>query len=449
MDRRTTYFVLRDRHRDRFYTAAAIGDELQELIPVEDERRLALYAANHGIPMPDPIPDWVVRFEPDADYSVDWANQRLNTFQSTPLLRNALRAEPQSEIPPLTQRLLTSLTRDDEQVQEHLLDWLAALIQRRTRIGTAWLLHGLPGTGKRLLTDYMLRPLLGTQHVVRCTVSDLAAANPPVAEFEHALLVVVDPFEPHKTTRADRLMQHMHALIDDPVLTRCGSTPSVGNEQVNHANVILCGDYPEPLSLKPDDRRFHIAPASDIIMQLTEEELEFLIDPVVGELPVFAAHLAHRRYDPQRVARVIKNKSRQQAINLSSEPDACFAALKAGNLQYFEDLLARNRELMDNRDRHRLERLCKQWAADSAAGRPSRIYIEGLQRLAEIAAGGFVPRSDFNIAAKRYAISPKPMWNSEERKTMRGVKVRFQTAKTGAADISSAPVTPANLQEVS
>ncbi|MBK1736232.1 hypothetical protein CKO15_13360 [Halorhodospira abdelmalekii] len=426
MDQRTTNFVLRDCHRDRFYTATAIGDELQELIPVEDERRLALYAANHGIEMPDPIPDWVVRFEPDASYSVDWANRRLNTFLPTPLLRNALRAEPQTEVPPLTQRLLKSLTCGDEQVQEHLLDWLALLIQGRTRIGTAWLLHGLPGTGKRLLTDYLLRSLLGPEHVVRCTVTDLAAARLPVDELERALLVVVDPFDPHATRRADRLMQNLNTLIDDPVLVRRHPTPSVGTEQPNHTNVLLCADYPDPLSLKPEDRRFNIAPASLARLRLTESEFELLIDPTNGELAAFAAHLAHRHFDPQGVARALPHPARTVITTCDSELDACFAALRVGNLSYFHELLKRNELVMESRDRNRLKRFCKRWTRDAAAGRTSRIFNEQLQHLATIAAGRYVPHAAFNTAAKRYGLRRRPMWNRDERKTGRGVQIRFQ-----------------------
>ncbi|MFP4147669.1 MAG: hypothetical protein ACLFSI_08155 [Halorhodospira sp.] len=429
-DQRITRFVLRDAHRDHFYTAAAEGDRLLELIPVEDERRLALYAANHRIPLPEPIPDWTVRFEPDSDYSVDWANRRLNTFQPAPLLRNALASRATDTIPPLTARLLHCLTGGDAQVQAHLLNWLAALVQRRTRLGTAWLFHGLPGTGKRLLVDSLLRPLLGAEHVVRCTVADLAATTLPVQAFEQALLVVVDPFDPHKTTRTDRLMLHLHQLIDDPVLPQHRTTPALGAQSPNHINILLCADYPEPLTLSADDRRFNIAPASGEQLVLTSAELETLIDPAHGELADFAAHLAHRSFDARAVSEVLDHPARSRAIEASGAVDACFAALRAGNLDYFHALLEREEQYLEPRDRDRLRRFCRQWARDLEAGRPSRIFLEGLQRLAAIAAGHVVANATFRASAKRYGLKPKPLWNKHERKTGRGIVVRFQSNDT-------------------
>jgi hypothetical protein len=52
--------------------------------------------------------------------------------------------------------------RRHPQVADHFLNWLAFILQHRDRTKTAWVLHGVPGTGKGLLTNDILRPIFGT-----------------------------------------------------------------------------------------------------------------------------------------------------------------------------------------------------------------------------------------------------------------------------------------------
>ncbi|MFP4146732.1 MAG: hypothetical protein ACLFSI_03360 [Halorhodospira sp.] len=127
---------------------------------------------------------------------------------------------------------------------------------------------------------------------------------------------------------------------------------------------------------------------------------------------------------------VLDHPARSRVIEASGAVDACFAALRAGNLDYFHALLEREEQYLEPRDRDRLRRFCRQWARDLEAGRPSRIFLEGLQRLAAIAAGHVVANATFRASAKRYGLKPKPLWNKHERKTGRGIVVRFQSNDT-------------------
>jgi hypothetical protein len=46
--------------------------------------------------------------------------------------------------------LLMHLCRYDEETYEHLLDWLAAVLQLREPLRTAWIFTGVQGTGKNI-----------------------------------------------------------------------------------------------------------------------------------------------------------------------------------------------------------------------------------------------------------------------------------------------------------
>ena len=206
-------FVFYEPSEDRYYTARLDHDgQLAQLTPVSSLESAERYCRTYGIELPEPFPHRTLVFEPGRGTVIDADRGTVNLYAPGTILLEAFRAEPEAQIPPTTDRLLDSLSAFDGPTKAHLIQWLAALIQYRRPLGTAWLFHGLPGSGKRLLLEILTR-ILGPQYVVRWPTAELGRAKPPFAELEQALVLWLDPFDLTTTKRRDRLLHRLDALI--------------------------------------------------------------------------------------------------------------------------------------------------------------------------------------------------------------------------------------------
>ena len=133
------------------------------------------------------MPIWDVVFEPHQNYTINPTEQKLNLYQKTEYLKQAI---PTKFIPPRFNNLITHVTGDDPAMRDDLLNWLAYIIQKRTKTQTAFVLHGRTGTGKGLLFTKVLQPILGLAH---CPMIMLDALDREFNEWiETGILVIID-----------------------------------------------------------------------------------------------------------------------------------------------------------------------------------------------------------------------------------------------------------------
>ena len=419
-------FVFRARNTDRYYTAALDArGRLAHLAPVANERRLAQFCTNESIPLPDPIPDADLVFDPGTLDAVQPAQRRVNSFRPSTVLLEAMRGAIVSPyVPPVIGRLLDSLCGDDDDFREHLLNWLACLIQHRRPMGTAWVFHGRSGTGKRLLLRKVIQPLLGAQHVADWSMAELTGRRLPTEALLTSCLLWVEDFAWHKAKRPDRLMHRLDTLISAPSLpSQAGAISDQLLAPTNHLNVILSAQYPEPLELPADDRCFILPPAQCRVLELTTAE----IDAIDEELPVFAAYLAQRPADIEQARQVPHSPSREAVISHAGELDALFAALRAGSLEWFVTLAERNPPGHQSASsQRRFRRLVRRWCAEALAGERTRIFNADLELVAAGLPSGPYRRAAIRQSAKRYRITPQPLWDPREQRSGRGIEIRFR-----------------------
>lgn len=330
---RFTPYVFRDASTDTYYNAIYQNDEarLALLSPVSSKERMADFMGQYGHGMPDPVEDWDIEFDPTTTDVLNEDKKWINRFRPSEYLIRGPGLTAYPAVPDVIGKVLTSITAGDDEVKEHFLNWLACLIQTRERLETAWIFHGIQGTGKGVLLNKILKPILGHSHVTEWTTKDFEDNfNSPL---ETTSLLWLDEFKASSARDTDALMSRLKNTITEPTLSvRAMRTAAV--QRRNFVNVIIASNFPDPIHLSENDRRFNVSPPQERKLLITPKEVADLAD----ELWLFTSYLLNRKADLELARNILDNNARDEMIGASQpSQEAFFSAIRNGNLDYFLD----------------------------------------------------------------------------------------------------------------
>lgn len=299
------------------------------------EKQIQDYLRQQGLPEVDPIPDWTLTFDPQNTEIYNRSARFINQFQITPTLETALnsRAKPYGpEHWPIISRIIDSAVGTGA-IKEHFLNWLACLVQYREKLLTAWILHGTQGTGKGMLIDKIITPILGAAHVVRCTQTALEKNFNGF--LETALLVFIDEASIGAYRNSKAASENLKSMITEPYQMMERKYANAFSTRVFY-NVIMGSNQPDPATVDPEDRRFNVGQYQPQRLQITSDE----VMEIDTELPAFAQYLARRvaNMDVARQVLETEDRTRMKATTRSAA-DTVADALRAGNLEFFLDSL--------------------------------------------------------------------------------------------------------------
>ena len=305
----------------------------------KSEKQVQDFLAQHGQPAIDVIEDWRLTFDPQNAQVFDRDARFINQYQASPILRTALRSRkaPASCAQwPTIDMLITSAIGDDGEVKEHFLNWLACLLQYRDKILTAWILQGIPGTGKGMLIERVLAPILGQRHVLRCNQATLHKGFNNF--LETALLVLIDEMRMSAYTRQGESAAATEKLknwITEPVIMIEGKHAHAYNTR-NYANFIIASNQPDVQEIDPKDRRFNVGNYQDTPLLLSTAQVEALDN----EVATFAQYLARRPADRTVARTVLDTEARRQMQKLTRNAgDLVGDAFREGDFGFFFDSL--------------------------------------------------------------------------------------------------------------
>src|SRR5207248_1200889 len=113
-----------------------------------------------------------LEFDPQSKERVALDRKWINLFQASPFLLREL--EPAHEMPACWDNVFKHVVNKDEETYQHLVHWIAALLQFRRRLETSWLWQGTYGTGKGLIYHELLEPCLGPSNVTIKRIDELS-----------------------------------------------------------------------------------------------------------------------------------------------------------------------------------------------------------------------------------------------------------------------------------
>lgn len=298
------------------------------LAQAKNETQLRHFMAQHGQPYGDFVPDWNIVWDPHTPVIIDTQNQTLNTYQPSDFYLK--KPYPQVNYVPATiHKIIDHVLGHDPATYEHFINWLACIIQFRTRNGTAWVLQGTQGTGKGVLFHKIITPLFGEDNVVSKRMEELESQF--TGFMENKFVVFIDEIEAGSSMYHNKITAKLKNLIVEPTISirKMYSPPYMA---VNYANQIFASNKGQAVEIAPDDRRFNVGVYQTQPIALTSTEID--ID-IPSELESFFGFLMHYPADPNKARTPLKSSARDTLIDISQTAiDRISSALLDGDLQF-------------------------------------------------------------------------------------------------------------------
>ena len=371
--------VLRDYYTDVYYNGIYdpnLNQFTEEfpLVPTS-KTSIASFMMSHGYPEPDYVRDARVVFDPtlnSASIDLDNVPYFVNMFRRTKYMLNPkMPAKPlglghaaliKVNCPRICTLIQHVLGNGVEEF-ERFINWLAYIFQTRQKAKTAWVLGGVPGTGKGLFYSKVLRPLFGPEHVPMRALQNIEEQFNLF--MRNALFLIVDEFHMASSSLgamkiADKLKNQ---ITEDTLTIRAMRTNQI--EVPNYTNFIFLTNRNDAVKIEAGDRRYNIPPRQEQRLDEAHPQLLKELDHMELELDEFAGHLAAFKVNERLVHTCIDNISKDQMRQVSMSVLEEFSqAIKTGDLTFFTDILDINTaNSMHMNEVASAQRIVKSWIA--------------------------------------------------------------------------------------
>ena len=386
--------ALRDFYTDTYYNGLFDPNvnQFTDDFPLTPTQKTSIqsFMRSHGRQEPDFIPDARVVFDPCTDapaVQMEETPYYVNMYRKTDYMLNSKKAPELTygtaaqlaDVVPLTYKLIHHMLGSGAAETEHFINWLAYIYQTRRKSMTAWIFTGIPGTGKGLFANKILKPLFGHAHVPMKSLENIEEQFN--LYMRSALFLVVDEFRMTDAHGGSlRMADKLKNQITEPTMTiRAMRANQI--ELPSYTNFIFLTNRPDAVKIEPGDRRYNVSPRQETKLEVALPEVIEGIDELENELHTFAGALKAFAVD-KRMARTCMNnaaKDEMRTVTMSVFEEFC-EALQRGNLQYFLDVL--DIGLDDTFNSGRIvsaQRFVKAWIADADKHGTSVIPVEHLR----------------------------------------------------------------------
>ena len=187
--------------------------------------------------------------------------------------------------------LLKHILGDGDQELERFVNWLAYVYQTKKKAKTAWVLSGVPGTGKGVFAYSVLRPLFSEDQAPVKTLENLEEQFN--SYLQTALLCVVDEFHMASSAAMQKVANKLKNQITEPSVT-IRKMRSNQVEVPNYTSFIFLTNHVDAIRIEPGDRRYNIAPRQEKKLIEAHPELIATMDKLIPrELLHFAGRYPH------------------------------------------------------------------------------------------------------------------------------------------------------------
>lgn len=324
-----SYLAFLDKVSDTYYRGYYDhdADDLQ-IVPTNSLVKVHHFLKQHAQPIGDFVPEWNLVFNFGSDVIFDPDQRTINVYKRTPYLR-----DPQPGEHPTIDSLIRHVVGNDENAFNHFMNWLAYLIKHRRPPRTAWVLYGVQGTGKGVLFNHVLSPLIGREYVAMKRLDELEQDFN--AYLRKNLLLWIDEAQISDAKHLSRAMAKINNLVVEPTISiRAMRTDSYMVD--NHTSVIFASNKPDPIEIVPTDRRMNVAKFQPEKLRPTKTFIKLL----AKELFAFAHTLLNYDVSEDDARTPMESEDKEKIKYLTRNSIDLFAdAIRNGDLQYFFEAL--------------------------------------------------------------------------------------------------------------
>lgn len=376
------------------------------------------WMVDKGALVPDPIPTYSVAFNPTSNVGHDAAKRSLNTYLPSKVSREA----PQflgdalgfGEAfdwmvmhTPTCAKIIGNMVGDDPMCFEQFINWFAFMVQRREKPETAWVVHGVEGTGKGLFIKRIAKPILGSDYVIEKKLSDISD-DKYNGYMEECLLLFVDEFNMNASTSAKATANILKQQITEPTLNirKMQQNPV---QRTTFFGMMFASNDIDAMRLSPTDRRYNVCPRQETplkvaIPDINSRRAEY--DSIIAsELPMLASMLGAYEVIEHRVRTPLDNEAKALAAEAGMTTDETFfTAMRRGDFEFFEPLTGLKLKPSAGADYaavSEIRSIALRWAADLVIQQQSRIAKSELKAVYEFMTGYKVNDISFGRKCKQ------------------------------------------------
>jgi hypothetical protein len=344
--------VFRDKKTDQHY-AAEYNPTTQQFVECNQIGTLKgaqNFMIGEKAIAPEIAPSIDYTFAPHDPRTIDMPKKFINRYVLSDILREPPPLEEKyqntkygfagilADLCPTIHKMMMSIMGDGELEYEHFVNWLAYIVQKKSKTKVAWVCHGVPGTGKGMFIDKVMKPILGDQHALLKGPGDF---EEKFNEFlRSALLVVIDEFNASDSKAKNSLINKLKNNITEENLT----IRAMRSDQVtvpNFTSFMFFSNDEAPIPIQPGDRRYNVANVQKVPLFIKHPELKKNIFQLLAkEMPYFATFLITYELNELQAITALENDAKNNMRDAGSTAvDNFCQAIKEGNLEHFLSLL--------------------------------------------------------------------------------------------------------------
>ena len=351
-DKNLKPIVLRDFFTDTYYNGL-FDTKLQQFddsFPLTPTNKTSLegFMKSHNRPFPDFVPDARVVFDPSNNTGINLKEvpYYVNMYRQSEYMLAAQTPDEELEYgtaiklhdtTPNIYKLITHILGGGATEFEHFINWVAYIYQNKNKAMTAWILTGVPGTGKGLFIHKVLKPLFGEVQVPMRALENIEEQFN--LYMRTALFLAVDEFRMGDSGNIGKMADKLKHQITEPNLTiRAMRTNQI--ELPSFCNFIFLTNRADAVKIEEGDRRYNVAPRQERKLEEVYPELLTNIQQLSDELYMFAGTLKTFKVNERMAHTVLENTAKDEMRQVSMSVLEEFAtAIKTGDLPFFTDIL--------------------------------------------------------------------------------------------------------------
>ena len=340
--------AIRDRKTSTYYTGYynPTSKSLAAFHQTANKEHVLDFLTNNGLPIPDSIADWDCVYNPHDFTVLDLDRQFINWFAPSKYMLQPSPSSPPSPsnsqpaifLPDSIKKLLQCVFGEDPALLAHFLNWTACMVRLRQVTGTCWIAQGVPGTGKGLLVNKVLRPLLGQTNVAVKRMSEMHDRFNQ--HLENTLLCFIDEVQIGENAEHDKILADLKQFITEPTIT-IRKMRQAAYEVPNYTNWIFSSNSKQSVKVEPDDRRYNVGEYMRTPLREVVPDTFKFVEELERDLPQFMSYLNSLELDVQKAATVFDNEARQVVMeNSMATIDEVVKAIKEGRLEKLHEYVS-------------------------------------------------------------------------------------------------------------
>lgn len=306
-----TVLAFRDKRTATYWNGTWREDtKVLDLHPAKSELQLNHWMQNYGMAPFEVIPIWDMQFNPQSEVILDEENRVLNTYVPSPYFQGDFTHAGSLDNCPLIKRIMLHAVSGgvEDETFEHWLNWLAVIFQHKSKPKTAWLFSGTEGTGKGLMFNNILAPLLGREYVQCKRASELEEKFN--AWMEKALIAFIDEVEIPTSTRKELISADLRNFITEDWVTIRGMNRGAAQVR-SYTGIAMSTNKSAAVMISANDRRYNVGVHQPKRIVLSQEEID---EQIPRELEAFMCYLMTRTANKGVAAQALKNAAHAELV---------------------------------------------------------------------------------------------------------------------------------------